>query len=78
MDPASKDFDKPVILSGGLAVDDRGEVGFVNEFSFNDVKRFYTVLESSCWFHPCVAWPPEGGQVCDRGRWVGSCRCGQN
>jgi dTDP-4-dehydrorhamnose 3,5-epimerase-like enzyme len=43
MDPASKDFEKPVILSGGLAVDDRGEVGFVNDFRFKDVKRFYTV-----------------------------------
>jgi dTDP-4-dehydrorhamnose 3,5-epimerase len=31
------------LLKGGLAVDDRGEVGFVNDFSFSDVKRFYTV-----------------------------------
>lgn len=29
---------------GGLAVDDRGEVTFVNEFDFDGVKRFYTVL----------------------------------
>jgi hypothetical protein len=33
----------PELLRGGLAVVDRGEVGFVNEFAFADVKRFYTV-----------------------------------
>ena len=31
------------MLSGGIAVDDRGEVGFVNDFDFARVKRFYTV-----------------------------------
>lgn len=43
MDSSSKGFDEPVMMSGGLAVDDRGEVGFVNDFSFQGVKRFYTV-----------------------------------
>lgn len=43
MDSLSKSFDKPVMMSGGLAVDDRGEVGFINDFSFQDVKRFYMV-----------------------------------
>lgn len=33
----------PELLRGDLAVDDRGEVGFVNDFAFEDVKRFYTV-----------------------------------
>jgi dTDP-4-dehydrorhamnose 3,5-epimerase len=33
----------PELLRGGLAVDDRGEVGFVNDFDFAGVKRFYTV-----------------------------------
>jgi dTDP-4-dehydrorhamnose 3,5-epimerase len=33
----------PELLRGGLAVDDRGEVGFVNDLDFSDVKRFYTV-----------------------------------
>ncbi|MFH0821182.1 MAG: dTDP-4-dehydrorhamnose 3,5-epimerase family protein [Pseudomonadota bacterium] len=33
----------PIVLQGGIAVDDRGEVGFVNDFRFEDVKRFYTV-----------------------------------
>ena len=35
--------EKPTVISGGLGVDDRGEVGFVNEFDFAGVKRFYTV-----------------------------------
>jgi dTDP-4-dehydrorhamnose 3,5-epimerase-like enzyme len=43
MDDCNKNFDKPVMMSGGLAVDDRGEVGFVNDFNFQGVKRFYTV-----------------------------------
>ena len=34
---------EPELLRGGVAVDDRGEVAFVNEFAFDDVKRFYTV-----------------------------------
>ena len=33
----------PKIISGGLAVDDRGSVSFVNDFDFSDVKRFYQV-----------------------------------
>ncbi|MGA3090324.1 MAG: dTDP-4-dehydrorhamnose 3,5-epimerase family protein [Terriglobales bacterium] len=43
MNFSSESVDKPVLLSGGLAVDDRGEVGFVNDFGFQGVKRFYTV-----------------------------------
>jgi dTDP-4-dehydrorhamnose 3,5-epimerase len=31
------------LFNGGLAVDDRGQVGFVNDFNFAGVKRFYTV-----------------------------------
>jgi dTDP-4-dehydrorhamnose 3,5-epimerase len=31
------------LLTGDVAVDDRGEVGFVNDFAFSGVKRFYTV-----------------------------------
>jgi dTDP-4-dehydrorhamnose 3,5-epimerase len=34
---------QPQLIKGGLAVDDRGTVGFVNDFNFADVKRFYTV-----------------------------------
>ncbi len=31
------------MYNGGLAVDDRGEVGFANEFNFTAVKRFYWI-----------------------------------
>ena len=34
---------KPLLLEGGLAVDDRGSVAFVNAFDFEGVKRFYVV-----------------------------------
>jgi dTDP-4-dehydrorhamnose 3,5-epimerase len=34
---------KPALIEGGLAVDDRGEVRFVNGFHFDGVKRFYLV-----------------------------------
>ena len=34
---------KPKIINGGVAVDDRGYVRFVNEFDFDQVKRFYQV-----------------------------------
>jgi len=33
----------PRLLEGGLAVDDRGSVAFVNAFHFEGVKRFYVV-----------------------------------
>lgn len=31
------------LIKGGVAVDDRGEVRFVNDFNFAGVKRFYQV-----------------------------------
>lgn len=31
------------IFNGGVAVDDRGSVRFVNEFNFSNVKRFYQI-----------------------------------
>lgn len=34
---------KPLLMVGGLAADDRGELAFVNDFRFEDVKRFYTI-----------------------------------
>lgn len=33
----------PILLEGGLGVDDRGQVAFVNGFAFEGVKRFYLV-----------------------------------
>lgn len=38
------------LLRGGVAVDDRGQVGFVNEFDFRETKRFYTVSNHSAGF----------------------------
>ena len=34
---------EPSLLRGAIAIDDRGEVGFVNDFDFAGVRRFYTV-----------------------------------
>jgi dTDP-4-dehydrorhamnose 3,5-epimerase-like enzyme len=31
------------LLNGGISVDDRGSVRFVNDFNFSNVKRFYHV-----------------------------------
>jgi dTDP-4-dehydrorhamnose 3,5-epimerase len=31
------------LLNGGISIDDRGSVRFVNEFDFKNVKRFYQV-----------------------------------
>ena len=33
----------PKLIQGELAADDRGEVSFVNDFTFGGVKRFYVV-----------------------------------
>jgi len=33
----------PKLMKGGIAVDDRGSVSFVNDFNFTNVKRFYAV-----------------------------------
>lgn len=38
MDNLSK---KPQLIKGGLAVDDRGQLSFINDFDFVGVKRFY-------------------------------------
>jgi dTDP-4-dehydrorhamnose 3,5-epimerase len=34
---------QPKLIQGGLTVDDRGQLAFVNDFDFNRVKRFYLV-----------------------------------
>ena len=40
----------PLLLGGGVAVDDRGSVRFVNDFDFEGVKRFYQVQNHSTGF----------------------------
>ncbi|MDR3691617.1 MAG: dTDP-4-dehydrorhamnose 3,5-epimerase family protein [Fimbriimonas sp.] len=39
----SESNETPRIIKAGLAVDDRGQLTFANDFSFSDVKRFYMV-----------------------------------
>jgi dTDP-4-dehydrorhamnose 3,5-epimerase len=34
---------EPTLIAGGLAVDDRGSLSFINDFDFAGVKRFYLV-----------------------------------
>ena len=40
----------PRLIEGGLVVDDRGQVMFVNDFHFEGVKRFYVVSNHSSGF----------------------------
>lgn len=40
---AEVEKNEPTVINGGLAVDDRGQVTFINDFDFADVKRFYMV-----------------------------------
>lgn len=40
----------PRLLQGGLAVDDRGSVGFVNDFDLRGVRRFYLVQNHTAGF----------------------------
>lgn len=41
---------EPTLIEGGLAVDDRGQVSFINGFDFHDVKRFYMVSNHKAGF----------------------------
>ena len=40
----------PHLFEGGLGIDDRGEVGFVNDFTFDGIKRFYSVTNHRAGF----------------------------
>jgi nucleoside-diphosphate-sugar epimerase/dTDP-4-dehydrorhamnose 3,5-epimerase-like enzyme len=42
--------DTPKIIEGGLVVDDRGQVIFVNNFDFKGIKRFYAVSNHKAGF----------------------------
>lgn len=42
------DQDKLTLIDGGLAVDDRGQLTFANNFAFQSVKRFYVAENFSC------------------------------
>ena len=45
-----KSIQEPILMDGGLSVDDRGEVGFVNGFDMHLVRRFYTVTNHKAGF----------------------------
>lgn len=40
----------PTVITGGLAVDDRGTVRFINEFDFANIRRFYAVENHTAGF----------------------------
>ena len=42
--------ENPRLIEGGLSIDDRGEVRFVNGFQFAGVKRFYIVSNHRAYF----------------------------
>ena len=42
-----ENLNKPILIEGGLAVDDRGQLTFANGFGFENVKRFYMVENHS-------------------------------
>lgn len=41
---------EPRLIRGALIADDRGELAFVNDFDFAEVKRFYVVANHSAGF----------------------------
>ncbi len=43
-------MDQIKMITGGVSVDDRGSVRFVNDFNFDTVKRFYQVENHSAGF----------------------------
>ena len=45
-----RELREPSLIEGGLCVDDRGELGFVNEFDMHSVRRFYTVCNHRAGF----------------------------
>jgi dTDP-4-dehydrorhamnose 3,5-epimerase-like enzyme len=46
----NKQNETPRLIEGGLAVDDRGQLSFVNDFDFARVKRFYLVSNHASGF----------------------------
>jgi dTDP-4-dehydrorhamnose 3,5-epimerase len=48
MEPATGG--QPRLIDGGIAVDDRGSVSFVNEFGFEGIRRFYVIANHRAGF----------------------------
>jgi dTDP-4-dehydrorhamnose 3,5-epimerase len=49
-DTVKPDMAKPLLLQGGLVVDERGQLGFVNDFNMAGVRRFYWVSNHKAGF----------------------------
>ena len=45
---------KPTLIEGGQHQDDRGAISFVNDFSFQNIERFYIISNSA--EQPLRAW----------------------
>jgi len=45
-----KNILEPCLIEGNLFIDDRGEVGFVNDFDMRRLRRFYTVTNHKIGF----------------------------
>ena len=48
--PSKKQEEVVRLIEGGLAVDDRGTVSFINDFDFSGIKRFYVVTNHRAGF----------------------------
>src|SRR3990172_999006 len=48
--PNNSSYREPQIINGGLVVDDRGQVAFVNDLDFRGIKRFYIVSNHKAGF----------------------------
>ncbi len=46
--------DRPFLINGGMHSDKRGRIRFVNDFSMNEVRRFYSISPSE--EQPVRAW----------------------
>ncbi len=46
--------DQPKLISGGQFSDERGSISFVNDFSLDDIKRFYIIKHPDS--HIIRAW----------------------
>ena len=43
MSPGATPYEEPKLIHGGMSVDQRGYVGYCNDFQFAGIQRFYTV-----------------------------------
>jgi hypothetical protein len=56
---------EPKLIPGGMVVDDRGWLSYINSMPFRKVKRIYMVGAHKQGFVRAWHGPPEGGQVRD-------------